>query len=102
FLNVTWYNKAQRYKSKTKGWMWWKNYSFEPVYQDRVVYAWLSDPQAWGADLSQLLRQGEIKEVLRLLSGTWTSLGYGIETNSMSRHLPTIYQKMLAEELENR
>ena len=41
----------------------------------------------------------EIDRVLRLLSGTWTSLGYGIETNSMSDRLPRIYQNMLQEEL---
>lgn len=100
FLNTTWAEKAKRYHPKMSGLMWWRHYSFEPQYQDAVVHAWLSDPNAWSADIPQLLRQGEINRVLRLLSGTWTSLGYGIETNSMSRFLPTIYQNMLAEELE--
>jgi muramidase (phage lysozyme) len=50
-------------------------------------------------DIPQLLRQGEVTQVLQLLSGTWTSLGYGIETNSMSNYLPQIYQNMLQEEL---
>lgn len=99
FLNTTWRKQAERYNSKTNGFLWGRTYSFEPIYQDRVVHDWLSDPQAWGVNISQLLRQGQIEEVLRLLSGTWTSLGYGIETNSMSRHLPTIYKKMLQEEL---
>lgn len=74
--------------------------SFEPVYQDLVVHAWLSDTDAWRADLPALLRQGKTQTVLRRLSGTWTSLGYGIESNSMSRELPKIYQRMLKDELE--
>lgn len=99
FLNITWANKAKRYHPNPSGLLWWKSYSFQPTYQDQVVYRWLSDPDAWGVDISQLLREGKIEQVLRLLSETWTSLGYGIETNSMSRHLPRIYQQMLVEEL---
>jgi muramidase (phage lysozyme) len=99
FLNKTWKQMAQRYHPSPRGLLLWKSYSFEPEYQDRVVYAWLSDRQFWKADLAQMLRQGKVRQVLRMLSGTWTSLGYGIETNSMSRHLPKIYEKMLKEEL---
>lgn len=80
--------------------MFWVSYSFEPEYQDAVVYRWLSDSQFWGTDISQQLRQGKLQEVLRRLSPTWTSLGYGIETNSVSRSLPQIYQKILQEELK--
>jgi muramidase (phage lysozyme) len=65
-----------------------------------VVYRWLSDEKAWGIDISQQLRQGKLDTVLRELSGTWTSLGYGIEDNSMTGYLPSIYQKMLKEELK--
>lgn len=100
FLNTTWYEKAQKYHPKPAGVFWWKNYSFEPEYQDRVVYAWLNDKSAWGVNLSEKLQQGKINSVLKLLSPTWTSLGYGIETNSMSPHLSRIYQKMLTEELK--
>lgn len=99
FLNSTWYDKAQRYHPRPSGFWRWKAYSFEPQYQDAVVYAWLIDSRAWGVDIKQLLIQGKINQVLRLLSGTWTSLGYGIETNSMSRYLPGIYENMLREEL---
>ncbi|MEA5535358.1 glycoside hydrolase family protein [Crocosphaera sp. XPORK-15E] len=99
FLNTTWASKAKRYHPNHSGLFWWKSYSFEPEYQDKVVYRWLSDPNAWGVNISQLLQGGKIEDVLRLLSGTWTSLGYGIETNSMSSHLPKIYQQMLQEEL---
>ncbi|NJO94056.1 MAG: glycoside hydrolase family protein [Hydrococcus sp. RM1_1_31] len=102
FLDFTWQEKAQRYHPHPSGFLWWKSYSFEPEYQDAVVYAWLRDPQAWGLDISKRLQQGEVKEVLRLLSGTWTSLGYGIETNSMSSYLPQIYQRVLREELKVR
>ena len=63
------------------------------------MYRWLSDPGAWGTDISQQLQKGEIYHVLEQLSGTWTSLGYGIETNSMSSQLPDIYRDMLKEEL---
>jgi muramidase (phage lysozyme) len=101
FLDFTWQEKAERYHPNPSGLLWWKSYSFEPEYQDAVVYAWLKDPQAWGIDISKRLQQGEVKEVLRLLSGTWTSLGYGIETNSMSSSLPRVYRKVLQEELAN-
>ncbi|MGL5804458.1 MAG: glycoside hydrolase family 24 protein [Xenococcaceae cyanobacterium] len=99
FINITWYEKAKLYHPNPSGLLWWKSYSFEPEYQDAVLYAWLSDRAAWDVDISKLLQQGKTKEVLRLLSGTWTSLGYGIEDNSMSSHLPKIYKKMLREEL---
>ncbi len=99
FLDYTWSEKAQKYHPRPSGLLWWKSYSFEPEYQDEVVHDWLSDSTAWGTDIPKLLREGKTKQVLRLLSGTWTSLGYGIETNSMSKYLPQIYQNMLAEEL---
>ncbi len=99
FLSTTWENMAQRYHPGPSGFLFWHSYSFEPEYQDAVVHAWLSDRQAWGMDISQKLRQGNLKTVLRRLSGTWTSLGYGIETNSMTGYLPEIYQRMLKEEL---
>lgn len=99
-INTTWYNLAPRYHPKPGQFMFWVSYSFEPEYQDTVVYRWLSDRQFWGTDISQQLRQGKLQEVLRRLSPTWTSLGYGIETNSMTRSLPQIYQKILQEELK--
>ena len=74
--------------------------SFAPEYQDMVVYAWLSEPR-WGK-LSEQLRRGQVQPVLRRLSGTWTSLGYGIENNSMSRELPRVYKLLLEDELTRR
>lgn len=100
-LNFVWDEKAVRYHPNPDGVLWWKQYSFEPQYQDAVVYGWLKDDTAWGVNISELLKAGKIESVLRLLSGTWTSLGYGIETNSMSKHLPSIYQNMLQEELKS-
>lgn len=79
--------------------MFWASYSFEPEYQDKVVYSWLSDSKEWGVNIAQLLREGKVNQVLKTLSPTWTSLGYGIETNSVSSSLPRIYQKVLQEEL---
>ncbi|NJL01543.1 MAG: glycoside hydrolase family protein [Spirulinaceae cyanobacterium SM2_1_0] len=100
FLDTTWQEKAQEYHPEPSKLLWWRNYSFAPEHQDTVVYRWLSDPSAWqGKDIPALLRAGELDTVLRLLSDTWTSLGYGIETNSMSDRLPEIYELMLAEEL---
>ncbi|MEH2408784.1 glycoside hydrolase family 24 protein [Nostoc sp.] len=98
-INITWYRLAPRYHPKPMQMMFWTGYSFEAEYQDVVVYRWLSDSKVWETDISQLLRQGKLNDVLRLLSPTWTSLGYGIETNSVSSSLSKIYQKMLQEEL---
>lgn len=99
-LSSTWEEMAQRYHPAPSTLQFWQPYSFEPKYQDEVVHAWLADTNYWRTDISQLLRQGQLKKVLKLLSGTWTSLGYGIETNSMSASLPRLYQKFLAEELQ--
>ncbi|MDF5720444.1 MAG: glycoside hydrolase family protein [Rhizonema sp. PD37] len=99
-INTTWDQIARRYHPNPTQFMFWTSYSFEPEYQDAVIYRWLSDPQFWGTDIFQLLHQGKLNEVLRRLSPTWTSLGYGIENNSMSRYLPHIYQKMLQDELK--
>ncbi|NEZ56305.1 muramidase [Leptolyngbyaceae cyanobacterium CCMR0082] len=100
FLTTTWQAKAEQYHPSPPDWFeFWQVYDFSPESQDVVVYRWLADPDAWGTDISQQLQAGEINQVLELLSGTWTSLGYGIETNSMSGHLPRIYGEMLEEEL---
>lgn len=99
-INTTWFSIAERYHPKQPmPMMFWASYSFEAEYQDRVVHSWLNDPREWGVNISQLLRQGKINKVLKILSPTWTSLGYGIETNSVSSSLPRIYQKVLKEEL---
>lgn len=100
FLTTTWEEMAAAYHPRPPrlfGLL--GTYDFSPRYQDEVVYRWLSDADAWGTDLAQLLRQGQIDRVLERLSGTWTSLGYGIETNSMSSRLTQIYGEMLLEEL---
>ncbi len=65
-----------------------------------VIYSWLSDPRNWGGiDISKQLHQGKLKDVLKRLSPTWTSLGYGIETNANTNSLPKVYQTVLQEEL---
>ena len=100
FLTSTWEREARLYHPDRPAWYEpWYEPSFEPVDQDEVVYGWLADSAVWGTDLSALLREGQVTEVLKLLSGTWTSLGYGIEDNSMSALLPQIYEEMLTEEL---
>ncbi len=100
FLTTTWIEKADRYHPGPSRFLFWKAYSFEAKYQDQVVYQWLSDPQAWGMDLAERLRMGELTTVLQHLSGTWTSLGYGIEPNVMTDRLPSIYEELLSEELQ--
>jgi muramidase (phage lysozyme) len=101
FLTTTWASKAAKYHPTPPGWIaFWSEYSFEPEAQDWVVYQWLSDREAWGVDIPDLLRQGRLDEVLAMLSGTWTSLGYGIEDNSTTPYLAQIYQDMLQEELQ--
>ncbi|MDJ0796620.1 MAG: glycoside hydrolase family protein [Calothrix sp. MO_167.B12] len=99
-INTTWFQIAPKYHPQPTKFMMWTSYSFAAEYQDRVVYKWLKDSRVWGKDINELLRQGKLKTVLQLLSPTWTSLGYGIETNSISPRLPRIYQKMLKEELK--
>lgn len=102
FLNKTWAEKAERYHPNPPAWYdVWGEHSFDPESQDLVVYRWLSDANAWGFDISQALREDRLEDVLRRLSGTWTSLGYGIESNSMTARLPRIYRNMLEEELQN-
>jgi muramidase (phage lysozyme) len=98
-LLTTWIEKSKHYHPQMSGLFWRKSYSFEPEYQDVVVYNWLRDRAAWGVDISELLQQDRLDEVLELLSGTWTSLGYGIEDNDMTHQLPEIYRQVLAEEL---
>lgn len=100
FLTTTWTAKADLYHPRQVP--WWalgSPHSFEPEYQDQVVYHWLSDDRAWGVDIPDLLRQGRLEEVLAMLSGTWTSLGYGIEDNVTTPYLADIYQGMLQQEL---
>lgn len=98
FLTKTWREKAALYHPERQPRK--KSYSFDPKSQDLVTYHWLTDKNHWGMDFSEQLQKGNIKLVLKKLSGTWTSLGYGIEDNMMTASLPTIYQKLLAEELE--
>jgi muramidase (phage lysozyme) len=99
FITSTWQEKARLYHPGPEGWLFWQHYSFDPMSQDRVVYRWLSDPEAWGVNIPELLKKGQLNEVLYQLSGTWTSLGYGIETNELTPHLNEMYQKFLTEEL---
>lgn len=101
FLTSTWQEKAQQYHPKSSSWFGtWGDYSFDAESQDLVVYHWLKDTSAWNLDIPTALRDGRLDEVLRRLSGTWTSLGYGIESNSMTARLPRIYDNLLKEELE--
>lgn len=100
FITSTWLEKASLYHPNPSNSEGLANYSFAPEHQDKVVYHWLKDDNAWSVSIRERLRQGEISEVLKLLSGTWTSLGFGIETNSMSPYLIEIYQRVLAEELK--
>lgn len=98
-LTPTWEKLSEHYHPKpTQSWSG-KPYSFEPEYQDTVIYRWLLDKEFWDEDIPHMLRRGKIDEVLDLLSGTWTSLGYGIEDNVMTDSLPELYERILHNEL---
>jgi muramidase (phage lysozyme) len=99
FLTTTWLDKASQYHPDRSRLFFWEPYSFAPEFQDKVVHDWLSDPQEWGVDIPQMLRDRQLDAVLQLLSPTWTSLSYGIEPNVMTGSLPIIYEQMLQEEL---
>lgn len=99
FITTTWEEQARKYHPDQPKVLFWRPYPFDPTSQDVVLHRWLADSYEWGVDLSQLLREGQVERVLEILSPTWTSLGYGIETNSMSAYLPEIYWEMLDEEL---
>lgn len=100
-INTTWATTAKKYHPQPDCWLFvfQCTYSFEPQYQDAVVHNWLSDERAWNMNIPQLLKDGELEQVRRRLSSTWTSLGYGIETNSMTPKLAKIYQQLVKEEL---
>lgn len=100
-LKSTWDEKAERYHPKPSQFWFWLPYSFEAEYQDTVVYRWLLDEEYWKVNISQLLKEGKLNQVLKLLSGTWTSLGYGIEDNMTTSALPEIYDKILQNELNH-
>lgn len=98
FITTTWEQKSRLYHPKPEGWLFWQRYAFDPDSQDRVIYRWLADREAWDMDIQAQLKAGQLLPVLRTLSGTWTSLGYGIETNEMTPYLSEMYQKFLKEE----
>ncbi len=98
FITTTWQEKAQQYHPNSQSWLFWQQYTFDPESQDRVVYRWLVDTEAWNMDIRAQLKAGRLRDVLKTLSGTWTSLGYGIETNDMTPYLSEMYQKFLKEE----
>mgnify|MGYP000232175572 CR=1 FL=1 len=97
-LTSTWQEKVKQYRSKRSN-LTRNSDNFEPQSQDEVVYAWLKGRHAWKTDIAVLLEQGRLDRVLQLLSGTWTSLGYGTENNLITPMLSKVYQKVLAEEL---
>jgi muramidase (phage lysozyme) len=100
-INTTWAKMAKKYHPQPDCFMFFFqcSYRFEPEYQDAVVHAWLSDEQFWKLNIPQTLKAGDLEQVRRRLSSTWTSLGYGIETNTMTPKLTGIYRQLLQEEL---
>lgn len=57
FLNTTWAEKAAKYHPHPSKFLVWEDYSFEPEYQDKVLYNWLKDTTAWEKDIAELLRE---------------------------------------------
>jgi muramidase (phage lysozyme) len=103
-INTTWAGMAKKYHPQYDCtlFVFQCNYSFEPKYQDKVVHDWLSDEKFWGMNISQSLKEGKLEQVRKRLSSTWTSLGYGIETNSMTSQLSDVYQRLVDEELKRK
>jgi muramidase (phage lysozyme) len=102
-INTTWATMAKKYHPQHDCMLFVLcHYSFEPKYQDKVVHAWLSDEKFWGMNISQNLKDGQLELVRKRLSSTWTSLGYGIETNSRTSQLSDIYQRLVDEELKRK
>lgn len=99
-LTDTWDMIAYRYHPEPNQSWFGPSYNFDAQYQDIVVYRWLTDVEFWEMDIAQTLRAGQLSEVLRSLSDTWTSLGYGIEDNLMTPYLPKIYEEILRRELD--
>jgi cation efflux system protein involved in nickel and cobalt tolerance len=99
FLTSTWLEKASKYHPNPSETSNNITYSFEPEYQDIVVYRWLKDHHQWNADILALLKKDRVEDALIELSGVWTSLGSGLEDNVMASFLPNLYRKFLAEEL---
>ncbi|WP_310482517.1 glycoside hydrolase family protein [Chamaesiphon sp. VAR_48_metabat_403] len=101
-INTTWAAMSKKYHPQPDCVLYFFQctYSFEPEYQDAVVHAWLSDEQFWKMNIPQTLKNGDLEKVRKRLSSTWTSLGYGIETNTVTPKLAGIYQKILKEELD--
>ncbi|MGF1493968.1 MAG: glycoside hydrolase [Microcoleaceae cyanobacterium] len=98
-LSTTWEKLSERYHPNLPQFSPEAHYSFGPEYQDIVIYEWLLDKEFWDNDVARLLRRGKLDRVLDLLSGTWTSLGYGIEDNVMTDALPEVYERILHNEL---
>jgi muramidase (phage lysozyme) len=100
-IDTTWERLSKRYHPQRDCvlFVFECDYSFEPQYQDEVAHAWLSDETAWNMNIPELLKAGRLEKVRKRLSSTWTSLGYGIETNTMTPRLAGIYQQLLEEEL---
>jgi muramidase (phage lysozyme) len=100
-INTTWATMSKKYHPQADCTLFFFQcaYSFEPEYQDAVVHAWLSDEKFWRMNISQSLKDGNLEKVRKRLSSTWTSLGYGIETNTVTPKLAGIYQQILQEEL---
>ncbi len=101
FLTATWQEKAAQYHPHPHSSSHGLTYSFAPEYQDVVVYRWLKDHHQWEADIVARLQDNRVEEVLLELSDVWTSLGSGIEDNSITPYLPALYREFLARELRS-
>ena len=100
FLTTTWREKSSLYHPDVGHSHNGNVYNFEPRYQDIVTYHWLKDNKQWQMNIAAELKQGNLDKVLKRLSATWTSLGYGIEDNKMTSALPDLYQNFLEQELK--
>lgn len=101
-LHTTWQELSLRYHPSAVTVAQGQTHSpvpFGPTDQDTVVLRWLADEKAWGMNIADALRRGDVTLVFQRLSRTWTSLGYGVESNQMSSVLPRVYAQMQRQEV---
>jgi len=78
-LNITWRRRLNAITPAVSFYIFWESYSFEPDFKIWLFTLVERFPSLGNLFLGLFLAKEELKQCSGLLSGTWTSLGYGIE-----------------------